>query len=180
MMYPIQHSVSAFVISSAYRGSALYLRAAARFSKYGLEVITGNPPMSEKPAPVVDEESREYWAAGQLGRLLLKLCRDCQRHHFFPRVICPHCHSLHVEWTDARGTGTIYSFTVARRPAGPAFKEDVPYAVALVELDEGPRMMTRILGDADAVRINMAVEVDFATLADTFALPFFKARQDAC
>jgi uncharacterized OB-fold protein len=135
--------------------------------------------MSDKPAPVVDEDSREYWEAARSGRLILKLCRDCRRHHFFPRAICPHCHSEAVEWVDARGTGTVYSFTVARRPAGPAFKDDVPYAVGLVELDEGPRMMTRILGDADAVRIGMAVEVDFDALSDTVALPFFRTRESA-
>ncbi len=132
--------------------------------------------MYEKPLPVVDPESAPYWAALKERRLILKRCRDCGRHHFYPRALCPHCHSDALEWSDARGTGSIYSYTVARRPAGPAFKDDAPYVVAVVELDEGARMMTNIVTeDVESVRIGQRVAVAFEAVTDEITLPKFKA-----
>lgn len=132
--------------------------------------------MYEKPLPVVDPESAPYWAALKERRLILKRCRDCGRHHFYPRALCPHCHSDALEWSDARGTGSIYSYTVARRPAGPAFKADAPYVVAVVELDEGARMMTNIVTeDVESVRIGQRVSVAFEAVTDEITLPKFKA-----
>ena len=132
--------------------------------------------MYEKPLPVVDPESAPYWAALKERRLILKRCLDCGRHHFYPRALCPHCHSDALEWSDARGTGSIYSYTVARRPAGPAFKADAPYVVAVVELDEGARMMTNIVTeDVESVRIGQRVAVAFEAVTDEITLPKFKA-----
>ena len=132
--------------------------------------------MYDKPLPVVDPESAPYWAALKERRLILKRCRDCGRHHFYPRALCPHCHSDALEWSDARGTGSIYSYTVARRPAGPAFKADAPYVVAVVELDEGARMMTNIVtDDVESIRISQRVAVAFDAVTDEITLPKFKA-----
>lgn len=132
--------------------------------------------MYDKPLPVVDPESAPYWAALKERRLILKRCRDCGRHHFYPRALCPHCHSDALEWSDARGTGSIYSYTVARRPAGPAFKADAPYVVAVVELDEGARMMTNIgTHDVESIRIGQRVAVAFDAVTDEITLPKFKA-----
>jgi uncharacterized OB-fold protein len=131
--------------------------------------------MYEKPLPTVDPESAPYWSALKENRLILKHCRDCGRHHFYPRALCPHCHSDALEWSDARGTGSIYSFTVARRPAGPAFKADAPYVVAVIDLDEGARMMTNIVTDnVDAVRIGQRVAVQFDAVTDEDTLPKFR------
>ncbi len=131
--------------------------------------------MYEKPLPTVDPESAPYWSALKENRLILKHCRDCGRHHFYPRALCPHCHSDALEWSDARGTGSIYSFTVARRPAGPAFKADSPYVVAVIDLDEGARMMTNIVTDnVDAVRIGQRVAVQFDAVTDEVTLPKFR------
>jgi uncharacterized OB-fold protein len=132
--------------------------------------------MIEKPLPVVDEDSQPFWEAAHDGRLIIKHCSSCGEYHFFPRAICPHCHSDAVSWAPSSGRGTIYSFTVARRPAGPAFKDDVPYAVALVQLDEGPRLMTRIMADAGTVRIGLPVEVTFQKLSDEISLPCFRVQ----
>jgi uncharacterized protein len=132
--------------------------------------------MIEKPLPVVDEDSQPFWDAARRGDLLLKLCSSCRQYHFFPRSICPHCHSDAVAWAPSSGRGTIYSFTVARRPSGPAFKDDVPYVIALVQLDEGPRIMTRILADAEAVHIGLPVEVIFQPASDEVSLPYFKVQ----
>lgn len=131
--------------------------------------------MYEKPLPVIDPESAPYWAALREGRLILKRCRDCGRHHFYPRALCPNCHSDALEWSDARGTGSVYSYTVARRPAGPAFKADVPYVVAVVELDEGARMMTNIVtDDVESVRIGQRVAIHFDAVTESVTLPRFR------
>ena len=131
--------------------------------------------MYDKPLPIVDPESAPYWSALKERRLILKHCRDCGRHHFYPRALCPHCHSDALEWSDSRGTGSIYSYTVARRPAGPAFKADAPYVVAVVELDEGARMMTNLVtDDVESVRIGQRVAVHFDAVTDEVTLPRFK------
>lgn len=131
--------------------------------------------MYDKPLPVIDSESRPYWDALKQHRLTLKRCQDCGKHHFYPRALCPHCHSDAVEWVEARGTGTIYSFTIARRPAGPAFKADTPYVVAVVELDEGARMMSNIVTDkVDAVRIGQHVSVQYEDVTEEVTLPKFR------
>ncbi len=131
--------------------------------------------MYDKPLPIIDPESAPYWAALRERRLILKRCRDCGRYHFYPRALCPHCHSDALEWSDARGTGSIYSYTVARRPAGPAFKDATPYVVAVVDLDEGARMMTNLLiDDVESVRIGQRVNVVFDAVTDDVTLPRFK------
>ncbi len=131
--------------------------------------------MYDKPLPIIDPESAPYWAALRERRLILKRCRDCGRYHFYPRALCPHCHSDALEWSDARGTGSIYSYTVARRPAGPAFKDATPDVVAVVDLDEGARMMTNLLiDDVESVRIGQRVNVVFDAVTDDVTLPRFK------
>ena len=132
--------------------------------------------MYEKPLPVLDPESQPYWDALKQHRLLLKHCRACQRSHHYPRELCPHCHSDDLEWKQAAGTGRIYSYTVARRPAGPAFKADTPYVVALVELPEGVRMLGELRGiDPSSVSIGMEVEaiyLDFPGDDETGGTPW--------
>lgn len=131
--------------------------------------------MYEKPLPVIDPESRPYWDALKQHRLILKQCRACNHSHFYPRELCPHCHSNDLHWVEASGTGTIYSFTIARRPAGPAFKADVPYVIAVIDLDEGPRMMTNIVtDDVEGVRIGQSVRVTFDDVTDDVTLPKFR------
>src|SRR3546814_10685976 len=114
--------------------------------------------MIEKPLPVVDEDSQPFWEAARRGDLLLKHCSACRQYHFFPRAICPHCHSDAVTWAPSKGAGSIYSFPVARRPSGPAFKDHVPYVVPLVQLDACPRIITRIITVAVAHHIGLRSE----------------------
>lgn len=131
--------------------------------------------MYEKPLPTIDPESRPYWDALKQHRLILKHCRNCKRHHFYARELCPHCYSDALDWAEVAGTGSIYSYTIARRPAGPAFKSDCPYVVAIVELDEGARMMTNIVtADVEAVRIGQRVTVQFEDVTDEITLPKFR------
>jgi uncharacterized OB-fold protein len=130
--------------------------------------------MYEKPLPGIDGESRPFWQAARERRLVVPHCRECGRHFFYPRLLCPHCHAAAVEWVNASGRGTVYSFTIARRPAGPAFKTDVPYVVALVELEEGPRLMSNILtADVGSIRIGLPVKAVFEDVTEEVTLVKF-------
>ena len=130
--------------------------------------------MSEKPFPIIDAESRPFWQGTRERRLMIQRCTACRRHFFYARALCPYCHSDAVDWVTASGRGTIYTFTIARRPAGPAFKGDVPYVVALVELEEGPRLMTNIIGIApESVHIGQKVKAVFEDATDEVTLVKF-------
>ncbi|MGC8203163.1 Zn-ribbon domain-containing OB-fold protein [Aliiroseovarius sp. PTFE2010] len=129
----------------------------------------------EKPLPVIDHDSAPYWEAAHEGRLDIPLCGDCGKHHFYPRAICPYCHSDNLSFDTVSGRGEVHTFTIARRPAGPAFADDVPYVVALIELEEGPRMMSRIqTDDPEKVYIGAKVEVTFVKASDEISFPYFK------
>ncbi len=128
----------------------------------------------ELPAPVVNPDSREYWEGANSGRLMIRKCRSCQRTHFMPRYLCPTCWSPDLDWIQASGRGTVHSFTVIRRAPLPEFADRVPYVVALIDLEEGPRMMANILGeDALQTRIGDRVEVRFEDRAGGTKIPQF-------
>lgn len=130
--------------------------------------------MDMKPLPVVDPDTAPYWEALRQHVFKLKRCQACGRSHFYPRVICPHCHSDALEWVESRGAGVVYTYTVARRPAGPAFKADTPYVVALVDLDDGPRLMARVSAPPESVRIGQRVEMVFEDVTEAVTLPSFR------
>lgn len=114
------------------------------------------------PAPIVNADSAPYWQGAREDRLLLQRCRDCGVLRFFPRYLCTACGSEHVAWAEASGRGTVHSFTIVHRAAFPEFQARTPYVVALIDLEEGPRMMTNIVGrDALKVAIGEAVIVTF-------------------
>jgi uncharacterized OB-fold protein len=116
----------------------------------------------ELPVPIVNADSAPYWEGARRDKLLLQRCIDCQTFRFFPRYLCTHCGSENVEWVEASGRGTVHSFTIVHRAAFPAFQARTPYVVALIDLVEGPRMMTNIVGeDALGIEIGEPVEVVF-------------------
>ena len=128
----------------------------------------------DKPLPVIDPGTRPFWDAARDHRLSIQKCKSCGKYHFYPRELCPHCHSDDLEWTDISGRGEIYSFTIARRPAGPVYADDVPYVIAMIALDEGPRMMTNlIVDDVETVQIGDRVAVHFDDVTDEVTLPKF-------
>ncbi|MCW5889570.1 MAG: Zn-ribbon domain-containing OB-fold protein [bacterium] len=128
-----------------------------------------------KPLPRIDEESRGYWEALARHELYVQRCRDCGTVRFPPRALCTHCMSPATEWLRCSGRGTVYSFTVTHQNQAPGFREELPYVLAIVELAEGPRVMTNIVGCApDAVRIGMAVEVVFDDVAPGTTLAKFR------
>jgi uncharacterized OB-fold protein len=129
----------------------------------------------ERPIPVPDAATAPYWSAANEGRIVLPRCAECGRFHFYPRALCPFCSSDKLDWTQCSGRGTVYSFTVVHRAPSPAFAAEVPYVVAIVELDEGPHLMTNVTGCApDAVRIGMKVSAGFRRVADDTQLPVFE------
>jgi uncharacterized OB-fold protein len=135
---------------------------------------------SDSPVPAVNADSKPFWDAAREGRLILKLCTACRRPHFPPRHLCPRCWTPSSAWIESTGVGTVYSFTVMRRAPAPEFGARVPYVVALVDLEEGPRMLTNVVGeDALAVRVGDRVHVTFETRRDGFAVPQFRRTAGA-
>lgn len=129
---------------------------------------------SKLPPPIANADSRPYWDAARERRLIIRKCRACSQLHFMPRHLCPYCWSDQLEWVDAKGGGSVHSFTVIHRASDPAFAPLVPYAVALIELDEGPRMMANIVGpDATAVKIGDRVRVTFQDRGEGAMVPQF-------
>jgi len=136
-------------------------------------VTTTDQAALPAPAPEISPELSEFWAATTEGRLLLRRCQACGEAIWYPRPICPLCHSTDTAWEQASGRGRIYTYTVVRRGAGPY--KDAPYVLAYVELDEGPRMMTNIVDcDFGALEIGLAVEVVFHPAGEGAALPRFR------
>ncbi|MEU9570046.1 Zn-ribbon domain-containing OB-fold protein [Streptomyces massasporeus] len=99
--------------------------------------------------PEPDAFTRTYWDAAAEGRLLIRRCGDCGRAHHYPREFCPHCWSEDVTWETASGRATLYTWSVVHRNDLPPFSARVPYVAAVVELSEGPRMMTEIVGEGE-------------------------------
>ena len=129
----------------------------------------------KKPLPRIDEESRGFWEALARHELYLQQCRDCGTKRFPPRAVCPACLSSATAWVRASGRGIVYTYTVTHQNQAPGFREELPYVLAVVELVEGPRMMTNIVGCApDAVRIGMPVEVTFEDVTPEITLAKFR------
>jgi uncharacterized protein len=125
--------------------------------------------------PTIDEGTQAWWTATQEGKLLIKRCADCGKAHFYPRPFCPHCWSENVDWEQASGRATLYTWSVVYSNDLPPFPEKVPYAAAIVDLDEGPRMMTRVVGcEFDDLRVGMPLEVTFEQETDQVTLPVFR------
>ena len=136
--------------------------------------MSGESASRPAPAPAVNPETREYWTATAEGRLLLKRCLDCGSVIWYPRALCPDCGSLRTEWFAAAGRGTVYSYTLNHRGQG-AYAQAGPYVLAYVELDEGPRMMTNIVGaQAGELAVGLPVEVVFDDTGEGSALPRFR------
>ncbi len=128
-----------------------------------------------KPLPRFDEESKGFWEACQRHELCVQRCGDCAALRHYPRALCPSCLSARVEWVRCSGKGTVHTFTVTHQNQAAGFRDELPYVLAYVELAEGVRMLTNIVGCApDAVRIGMPVEVVFDDVTPEVTLPKFK------
>jgi uncharacterized OB-fold protein len=127
-----------------------------------------------KPVPKPAPESVPYWEAAKEHRLSLPKCDACEKFWFPPTRTCPHCLSPKFTWTDVSGRGKVFSFVTFHRVYNKAFAEEVPYAVTLIELEEGPRLISNVVGiPADQVRCDMPVKVVFDDVADGVSIPKF-------
>jgi uncharacterized OB-fold protein len=129
----------------------------------------------EKSVPSIDPDSAPYWDGAKAGKLMIQRCKKTGQAFLYSRQLVPGVVDSEVEWIEASGKGEIYSFTVARRPAGAAFQGDCPYVIASVTLAEGARIMSNVItDDVDAVKIGMPVEVFFDSVSDELTIPKFK------
>jgi uncharacterized OB-fold protein len=134
-----------------------------------------SPPAIRFDLPAPDNETRPFWDAARDGTLLIQQCGGCGRYQFYPRPFCSVCWHDDVAWVEARGRGTLYTWSVVHVNDLPPFPERVPYVAAIVELEEGPRIMTNIVDcEFDELRVGMPVEVTFRPTSDEFTLPLFR------
>ncbi len=128
-----------------------------------------------RPLPQPTPESQEYWDGLKRHELRIQRCRDCTQYYFYPRPFCPHCHSENVEWRTVSGRGKLHTYVIAHR-GHPAFES--PYVIAMVELDEGAKMMTNIVGVEDPtpekLPVDAAVQIVYQDVNDTITLPAFQ------
>lgn len=132
------------------------------------------PDAAKKPVPRPSPESVPYWQAAREHRLVIQHCDACGRFWFPPSQSCPHCLASNFTWTPASGRGKVFSFVTYHRVYHPAFAKEVPYVVALVELDEGPRLLTNIVGvPPEQVVCDMPVQVTFEDYDEGASVPKF-------
>ena len=133
------------------------------------------PSKSSKSAPVPDPETEPYWEGVRRRELLIPRCRSCGARWFPPSTSCPACSGFDYEWAAASGRGEIVTYTVVHRAPGPAFADRTPYVVAIIQLAEGPRLLTNVVEcSPDEVSIGMPVEVTFEEIAADATIPQFR------
>lgn len=125
--------------------------------------------------PTIEAESQPFWDAAKEGRLLIQRCDACGAAQHYPRVLCTSCWSDQVRWETVAGRGTLYTYSTVFMNDLPPFSERLPYVVGAVDLEEGPRLMTRIVGAVpEELRIGMAVHVDFERISEDVTVPVFR------
>jgi uncharacterized protein len=130
-----------------------------------------------KPLPQPDPVTKPFWESVKAHAMRVQRCGACGAFVFFPRALCPVCFSDALVWTPVSGRGVVHAFTIPHRHSSPAFQADLPYIVALVELEEGPRLMTNLVDvppDPAQVRVGMPVEVVYDDVTPDVTLPRFR------
>jgi uncharacterized protein len=124
--------------------------------------------------PAADDDTRPYWDAARAGRLLVKRCADCGAAHFYPRPFCPRCWSSAVAWEEASGRAVLYTWSVVHHNDLPPFSDRLPYVAAVVDLAEGPRLMTNVVDcDEEQLRVGMPLRVAYREIAEHVTIPVF-------
>ena len=127
----------------------------------------------QKPLPPISPDTKEFWEGLRRHQLLIQRCQDCGTYRHYPRPMCHNCNSMNGQWVKVRGRGKVYSWIVSHYTVHPAFP--TPYLVAIVELEEGVRMITNLVDTSpDEVYIGMPVEVFFEDVTEEITLPLFK------
>lgn len=135
----------------------------------------------DKPIPKPSPLTQPFWDGAREGRLMLPRCTSCNRVHWYPRHICPHCHATEIEWIEGSGEGRIHTFAVQHRAFG-GWAREVPFVTAYVDLNEGDRMATVLRGvDAEhpeTIRIGARVRVEFEAASDDVHIPFWRIVEE--
>ncbi len=134
--------------------------------------------LTSRSKPVPTPETKHFWDGTRERRLLLQQCESCSHIYFPPRPFCPRCSERKVKVVQASGRATLYSYVISPRPA-PGFEP--PYSIAVVTLEEGPRMMTNVIGcpqTPQALQLDMPLEVVFEPLDGDITLPLFRPLQE--
>jgi uncharacterized protein len=138
--------------------------------------LTDERPPKPRPAPIPDHDSAVYWQGLHDGKLLIQKCRDCGEFQLYPRDRCLACRGP-VDFVEASGRGRIYSFTVIRQNYSRPFRDWIPYVVALVDLEEGPRLMTNLIDcDPEGLQVGMAVEASFEVVSENAGIALFSPK----
>ncbi len=125
--------------------------------------------------PWITEETAPFWNAARENKLLLQRCCDCGAFRHPPSPICPKCNSFAADWVEACGRGQVYSYTIVHHPVHAAVNEKVPYSIAIIELEEGPQVISSVVGCAlSEVRVGMPVRVVFLDVAQETTLAYFQ------
>jgi uncharacterized protein len=128
-----------------------------------------------KPVPVPDDLSAPFFDGARDGRIMLQHCTGCTKWSFPVRERCPHCFASKLEWRPASGRGTLYTFTIMHQVMNPGFASSVPYNVAQIDLEEGVRMVSNVIGVGnDELKIGMKLEAVFEDAGDNIRLPKFR------
>lgn len=131
-----------------------------------------------KPVPQTQPWSEKFWEGTREGKLLIQVCKECDSRIFYPRKFCPECWSEKLDWIAASGKGTVLTFSTAYDMVEPKFMDELPYTLAYVDLEEGVRLMTRIVDcKPEDITFSMAVEVVFHE-REGFFLPYFRPAAD--
>lgn len=133
---------------------------------------------SDRIEPIVTPENERYWRSARAHALELPYCLACEQAFYPPQHRCPRCLSDRIDWRRVSGRGRVYSWIVMHQVYDPSFKESAPYAVAIVELEEGPRLVTNLVGVAnDAIRLAMPVRAVYDDLTEAIALVQFAPEE---
>ena len=133
-----------------------------------------------KPLPTIQPETEEYWKAAKRHELFLQKCNACGEVIYFPRVMCYRCLSEDLGWFKSTGLGTLYSFTIIRQVAHMSFAPDVPYVYAIIDLDDGARMISNIVNiDPMEIEIGMRVQVTFDDVTPEISIPKFEPVKES-
>jgi uncharacterized OB-fold protein len=125
--------------------------------------------------PTIEDESRPFWDGAREGKFLIARCGNCGRAHHYPRTFCPFCWSEDVSWETASGKATLYTYSTVYVNDMVPFKEKLPYIAAVVDLEEGPRVMTRLVGIETAdLQIGMPLVVDYEAISEDVTAPVFR------
>ncbi len=128
-----------------------------------------------KPLPRLSPDNEPFWEACRAGELRLPTCEECDKPHLPPGPVCPFCFGAKLAWRKASGRGRISSFTVVHKAWFPSFRDEIPYNVIQVELEEGPRLTANLVqATPEELRIGQAVEILFDKINDSITLPRFR------